>query len=515
MPKRITLKINKTYIMKSFCIRLFLFVGGPLLFIKAKGQNSQVLSEFTRIKVEDNVQVELIIADRYSIYTEGNHENSSSYEINAGELLINTENTKGGGYVKVYTKKITAITLEGASRIESLDTLRGNAIQIKLEDASKAKLVLAATYLSVETEGASQCILSGTAETTSAKVEDASKLNAPQLITQNLTIETNGQAKATVHVQNTLQANASDLSKLNYIGNPVNKNITKDDIAKVENIPSISQITIEKDFGLVETERSIDIKDNKAIPNDTTRLKIGSRRLMIIEDKKKESVYGESSTTKNNKREMKSLWGGFELGVQSFVTPQMDFNLPTGYSFLNTNIGNSWHFGINLPEYDLHIVQNKLALTTGFGLQWSNLNFSGNSYLTPNVDSIAPTSSAAGTNLNRNKLRTFDYRVPLLIKFAPGTHQKANGGFHVAVGVIGHYTRNSKVITETSSLGYNNREELKDDFNINPFRADATVRIGYDKIKLFANYSLTPYFRNNAQNPDIRLFAAGITLIGF
>jgi len=40
------------------------------------------------------------------------------------------------------------------------------------------------------------------------------------------------------------------------------------------------------------------------------------------------------------------------------------------------------------------------------------------------------------------------------------------------------------------------------------------VRVGYNNIKLFANYSLTPYF-NSSKGPDIRMFSAGLTLIGW
>jgi len=102
----------------------------------------------------------------------------------------------------------------------------------------------------------------------------------------------------------------------------------------------------------------------------------------------------------------------------------------------------------------------------------------------------------------------------LLIKLAPGTKKSARKGFHIAAGAIFHYVINKRVVTETSSGGFDQRVELEDDFNINPLRADATVRAGYGRIKLFANYSLTPYF-NKSKAPDVRLFSAGLTLIGF
>jgi hypothetical protein len=61
---------------------------------------------------------------------------------------------------------------------------------------------------------------------------------------------------------------------------------------------------------------------------------------------------------------------------------------------------------------------------------------------------------------------------------------------------------------------------MRDDYSINPFRVQATARVGYGWFRAFANYSLTPYFKKDSgvagqENPDIRVFSAGITLIPF
>jgi len=85
---------------------------------------------------------------------------------------------------------------------------------------------------------------------------------------------------------------------------------------------------------------------------------------------------------------------------------------------------------------------------------------------------------------------------------------------YFAIGVIVKYTATAKVVTETTARGSEDRLTFRDDFNINAFRVDGTVRLGYNEIKLFVNYALTPYF-NNSKAPDVRAFAAGIMLIGF
>lgn len=492
----------------------FVLLGGPIIFIKSLyAQNSQVLPEFDQLVVSDQVQVELVIADRFSLYLEGGASNLVLAKVVNRTLVLDAENANAKK-VKVFTKKITRIEVESAARIECLDTLNGNQISISVKDASKAKLILATQNAAISTEGASECALSGKAEVVSANVKDASKLTAQDLTIQTLTIETEGQAKAFVNVQNTIQAKVSDMSKLTYVGSPVNKIIAQEDLAKVENIPQVAELKIEKDYGPAEIESSIDLKNNKPEPGDTTRVKIGKKRLTIIdegeEDDDDEKAYG----SEERKHDLKSVWGGFELGVQGLTNAQGNFNFNAPYDFLTSDIGKSWFFGLNFPEFDAHIIQNKLAFTTGFGLLWNNTRFGGNQFLTPNIDSLSSSTTLPGVNLTKNKLYTFDLTAPLLIKWAPGRVKKDDGGFHIAAGAIIHYVAISKVVTETTSNGYLERVKLKDDFNINPFRADATIRIGYDWFRLFANYSLTPYF-NSSKAPDTRMFSAGITLIGF
>lgn len=498
---------------KQFYKWAFVLLGGPILFIKSLyGQSSQVLPEFDQIIVSDQVQVELVIADRYSLYLEGAMPELAMAKVVNRTLTLTAENANATK-VKVFTKKITRVQIEGAARIESLDTLNGNQISISVKDASKAKLILDAQNAAISTEGASECSLSGKAEIVSVNVTDASKLTAQNLVIQTLTIETEGQAKAFVNVQNTIQAKVSDISKLTYSGSPVNKIIAQEDLAKVENIPQVADLKVEKDYGPLEIESAVDLKNNKPEPSDTTRVKIGKKRLTII-DEGDDEPEGKAYGSEERKHDLKSVWGGFELGVQGFTNNQLNFNIAAPYDFMTSDIGKSWFFGLNFPEFDAHIIQNKLAFTTGFGLLWNNTRFGGDQFLTPNIDSLSASASPLGVNLTKNKLYTFDLTAPLLIKWAPGRAKKEEGGFHFAAGAIIHYVAISRVVTETTSNGYKQRTELKDDFNINPFRVDATVRIGYDWFRLFANYSLTPYF-NNTKAPDLRMFSAGITLVGF
>ena len=62
--------------------------------------------------------------------------------------------------------------------------------------------------------------------------------------------------------------------------------------------------------------------------------------------------------------------------------------------------------------------------------------------------------------------------------------------------------------------GGRQKEVLKDDFSLAPFRYGATVRIGYRAINLFANYYFSPLFGETAE-PELHPFSVGLNLISF
>ena len=102
---------------------------------------------------------------------------------------------------------------------------------------------------------------------------------------------------------------------------------------------------------------------------------------------------------------MKRVWSGFEVGVNGFATPQVGFNFNDQYKFLNTKIGESWSYGLNLFEWDAQIIKNKLALTSGLGIQWNNTHFNGSDVLIPHIDSLAASKSSSTLNLNKLNLK--------------------------------------------------------------------------------------------------------------
>lgn len=480
-------------------------------------QTEMKLAPFTKIELEAPVKVILINGTEPKA-THSNSLANYNLEVEGGVLSIELKSKRMVGEVEelsIYFDQLNGIELNGTGEIATAagSTIKGDRLVMEITGATKANLSLNLSQLNLEANGATKVTLSGAANNSIIEISGASHLNAEQFISKEIIMEASGASVFFVHAINVLQIEAAGAARGTYSGNPVNRNI---------NISGAAKVTDSK-TGLSHSEKNMEEQSEWVVneKNDTTRISIGKKKFIIIEegdDVKIEKEDGDSdkkesySFKSKKKKELKHVYAGFEMGMSQLISPDMTFNLPQGYNFLNCNMGKSWFFGLNLFEGDLNLISNKLALTSGLGLEWQNFNFNSNRVLTPNVNIINADSGMLA--LTTNKLYNFNFNVPLLLKFAPRTKKERNN-FHLALGVIGTYKAYSHIRTESSALGYDVETKINDDFNINPFRVSATARIGYGWFRAFANYSLTPYFKINGSNPDIRVFSAGITVIPF
>jgi hypothetical protein len=477
----------KSIVVRKIYLMLILFIGA----LGAKAQQEVLLTKFESIKVTDAIQVEIILSKENKLVVSENVKENRLPKTMNGILLLNAENC-GMGRVELYTDGFSKLATHDVSTVSSQDTLKLNTLEVVANDASNIHLLLSIENIQLTLNDVSKMTISGNATKASITTKDAANFDGEQFSIEDATIYSSDVSNTKALIKGSIYANAKDASKISYDGEATVKAFQLDDVATINNN---------------KTGEKFD-KTEMTEPNDTTKLSLGKKNVMIYKKK-----LGKDKRKHRDENSMKSVWGGFELGIEGFTQPDFNFSMDKNYKFLENNIGKSWFFALNSPDMDAHIIKNKLAVTTGFGARWNNIRFDGNSLLAPNIDSLGMFVTP-GINYTTNRLFTFDLTAPLLIKYNAARNGDSEKGIHFAAGAIIHYIVSQHLVTETSSNGYTERRIVYDDFNINPFRADATVRVGYNNIKLFANYSLTPYF-NSSKGPDIRMFSAGLTLIGW
>lgn len=274
---------------------------------------------------------------------------------------------------------------------------------------------------------------------------------------------------------------------------------------------------------------------------DTTTVKIGKKEILkVIEGKdtviitvgrKGLKVIGSEHGTsidfinlddfdepeKKDRKSRKNFighWKGLEIGMNNYLTSDYSFSLPAEALFMELNTGKSWGINLNFIQYDIGFGTDKVGLVTGMGLEFNNYKFDGDNSIIkdPVTREIVSLEYDAGTNIEKTKLATTYFTVPLLLEFQiPVSGHKR---IHISGGVIGGLKIGSHTKVVYKETGTKQKDKIRDDFNLSPLRYGVTARIGYRALKIFATYNLTPMFESG-KGPELYPISIGLILADF
>lgn len=110
-------------------------------------------------------------------------------------------------------------------------------------------------------------------------------------------------------------------------------------------------------------------------------------------------------------------------------------------------------------------------------------------------------------NLSKTKLSVSYLRVPILLECQIPVNNN-EGRLYINGGIIGGV----KVGSHTKVKFGDTKDKDHKGFFINSFKYEATARIGYKGMGLFANYSLNPLFESG-KGPGLTPFTVGISFL--
>lgn len=235
---------------------------------------------------------------------------------------------------------------------------------------------------------------------------------------------------------------------------------------------------------------------------DTLKFSIGKSVVWIM-DRDSSKI-----ETKKKKTEKFNCWNGIGIGINGFMNSSGNTTPPANYDFLELNYNKSLSFNWNFADLQIPIYKNYVSLVTGLGLEFNAYNFRKPITLDQISETVEVAFYDSTTYYSKNKLKATYLEVPLLLEF--NTNKKQSKSFHLAAGIIAGYKIGSKTKQIFEKNGEESKVKRKGDYNLNPFRYGATVRIGYDDVSLFANYSLSTLFEKG-RGPDIYPFAVGLS----
>jgi hypothetical protein len=375
--------------------------------------------------------------------------------------------------------------------------------------------------LSTDLSGASDAVLSGKATNHSVEASGASTLKSFNLVTAKTTVDASGASTVKVHATEELTGEVTGASDIVYKEEPPKFSIYK----------STGSATGEGRDGWEDTTRvNVGGIDIEVIEGDSVKVRVGNKEIIVDED-------GHVKYKRRYKKKFNGHWAGFDLGFNGYVNDNYTMDFPKEIEYMDLRMEKSVIVNINFFEQNFAFTRNqKFGATTGLGISLPNYRFRRSTHLKSD-SSYLIGYLADGISVRKSKLSMFYLTIPVLFEYQTNSWHKKNS-FHIGGGIIMaariwswtkiYYNELNKdfVLTRYNSETGVYEPELAatspgrskvhngDDWFLRPVKFEATLRIGWGFINLWATFSINSMFREN-KGPEVYPWSAGITLINF
>lgn len=508
---------------------ILLFGSNHYLAAQVKGDKNVVretrdLPRFTKLDAGGAFNVIISNGDKQlvEVETDENLMEKVNTKVKDGTLELSSKGIYNPTKLSVYLvmEEVEAIYASGACEIESEGALEAGMLEIRASGASDVTLNVISENLRTESSGASTVRLSGKAEFHSIESSGASSVLATDLITQKTSADASGASSVKVFAEQDVVGEVSGSADIDYNESTSKKEIYKEISVSTNKKHSPGDDTTRVNVGGVDIEV---IEDD-----DSVRVRVGSREIRVDED-------GNVKFHRKYKRKYNGHWAGFDIGFNGYVTPDFNMKFKPEDEYLDLRMEKSVVVNINFFEQNIPIARSKkFGATTGLGLNLPNYRFRRATHLSSDSSELIGYI-AEGISVRKTKLSAMYLTLPVLFEYQTNSRHKKNS-FHIGAGVIVgarlmswtkvYYNEQNKEFFlnrydpgtgqyerefVTTSPGYPKVKE-KDDWFLRPFKFDATLRIGWGCINLWATYSFNSMFRDG-RGPEVYPWSAGITLL--
>lgn len=481
--------------------------GGALEVILQTGESQSV-----KVETEASLMDKIITEVENEVLT-----------ITSKDLKVNRNNIHTKVYVTAAT--LNSLIAHGATDITGESLIEAEEFTLETSGASSVEMNLDVNTLHTTVSGASDVSLSGRAQTHLISVSGAGSLNAKGLVTENADYTVEGASDAFLNVTKSLTGESKGASDVKFIGDPETNLITESE--KGDKHASVEWSEPYRDSTKVKIA-GIDIEVYEG--DDSVKVVVGDRELYVDED-------GNVSYERRKKNKFNGHWAGFEMGLNGYFNPDLNMSFPKETEFLDLRMTKSWAVHLNFFEQNVAFTKNKkFGMVTGLGINWNNYNFSRDTRLNSDSSMLMGLIDK-GISIRKSKLTALYFDIPLLFEFQTNQYMKKNS-FHIGAGMVmgvrlsshtkkyydewnktfsvTHYDPETKTYEDlyvSTSPNYAIATEY-DDFYMNPFKFDATARIGWGFINLFATYSVNTLFKKD-KGPELYPWTVGITFVSF
>lgn len=528
----------KKIILSSFItIVLFTNYSWSQNDVKGSGEISRkefALSEFNTVIIQGGQEAILKNGDIYqvAVETNANLQDRVNATVNNQELQFNLKGINSYSQMKFYitAPNFEKIVVNGASDANSEGILKGGQLKIVASGASDIRLNVNYEQIETVASGASNVILNGNATVHNIRTSGASTVKAGELETDVTTVNASGASNSFVNAASSLTYTVSGASNVKYTNKPQTLIIQNE--TGSENLVIVNDSAWNSSVYNYHDTTKVNVGpiNVEVYDGDTTVVSVGRHTLIVDED-------GNVKYERNRSLRFNGNWGGVEIGLNGYVTPEFNTNWGAENDYLNLQYENSIAVNLNVFEQNFALNKDKnMGIITGFGMGWNNYRFSQQTELRP--DTNIAGFFIVGTSVRKTKLTAMYLTVPVLWEIQTKNINRFKRFHFTAGGLISARVRtHTKIFFNEANSEYSlripgteneylpgtfvtpnasNRNIVKNfnSFYLQPFKFDATIRFGYGIINLFATYSLNTLFQKD-RGPELYAWTAGITLLGW
>lgn len=192
----------------------------------------------------------------------------------------------------------------------------------------------------------------------------------------------------------------------------------------------------------------------------------------------------------------------FDLGFSRYLD-QGSFTLSPENANLDFLPSKTSNVGFDFFQFKYKYSDN-FRFYIGAGLDWNHIRLNNNVTFQKNQATL--TAIQEPINFTKNRFSSRYLRIPIGFDF---TQTIQNGHkFHLVLGPEFGFLLNGKVKQVSKERG---KEKFKDDYNFNPFRYGAVVRVGYKGMGVYTKYYFNDVFAKGQGPADFKNMSFGLT----
>jgi len=509
--------------MKTKSVLLFLIIIIFPFLGSAQSENSSErnLENFNTLIIGGYYKIILHKGDpKVMIYAKESISNKIITEVSNGVLQISNKPISQNKAIKIdiYSDYIEDFDISGAVMVQSEEVQKPANLRLDISGAASVNLSVETKQIDAKLSGASILKLSGHAEETNIEAKGASIVKTAHLETSKSNIVVSGAAGALVSDDKTYSSALEE--------NEPDENYNND-IQATDDTGEKTTYGVTYD-GTTARAKFLGIHVDVDEDDETGEVRIGTHKWVYDSD-------GEVTHKRIKHSRFNGHWGGVGLGVNGYVNEKFVYELPKEYEYMDLLWQKSVNVDINLFEQNIKLSPSgNFGLVTGLGYSIYNYRFT-KSFTVMKDSTFFSGMYNQGVNVRKSKFVTNYITVPILLEFqdnnpSPLTKYR----WHVNVGAIFGlrvHTHQKTYFNETNKDYelYNPVTErveafatspadpiskVHEDFYMNPFKLDASLRVGWGWINLYANVSLIEMF-NVGKGPKLYPFSVGIMLVSW